>query len=38
MIAALEVEVADHVERFADQVDEHGRRLVVRTAAPASAS
>src|SRR4051794_35298781 len=28
--AALEVEVADYVERFADQVDEHGRRLVVR--------
>jgi transposase-like protein len=28
--AALEVEVADYVERFADQVDEDGRRLVVR--------
>src|SRR3954454_17497715 len=28
--AALEFEVADYVERFADQVDEDGRRLVVR--------
>jgi putative transposase len=28
--AALEVEVADYVERFADERDEDGRRLVVR--------
>lgn len=28
--AALQAEVAAYVEQFADQVDEHGRRLVVR--------
>jgi putative transposase len=28
--AALEAEVADYVERFADEVDEDGKRLVVR--------
>ncbi len=28
--AALEAEVADYVERFADELDEDGRRLVVR--------
>jgi hypothetical protein len=28
--AALEAEVADYVERFAGEVDDDGRRLVVR--------
>src|SRR4051812_36567002 len=32
--AALEVEVADYVERFADEVDEDGRRLVVQWPRP----
>ena len=30
LAAALQAEVAAYVEAFADQVDEHGRRLVVR--------
>jgi putative transposase len=30
LAAALQAEVAAYVEQFADQVDEHGRRLVVR--------
>jgi len=30
LAAALQAEVAAYVERFADQFDEHGRRLVVR--------
>ncbi|MFZ0717746.1 IS256 family transposase, partial [Mycobacterium sp.] len=30
LAAALRVEVSAYVEQFADQVDEHGRRLVVR--------
>ncbi len=30
LAAALQAEVAAYVERFADQVDEHGHRLVVR--------
>jgi putative transposase len=30
LAAALRAEVADYVEQFADQVDENGRRLVVR--------
>jgi len=30
LAAALQAEVAGYVESFADEVDEHGRRLVVR--------
>jgi putative transposase len=30
LAAALQAEVAAYVEQFADQVDEDGRRLVVR--------
>lgn len=30
LAAALQAEVAAYIERFADQVDEHGHRLVVR--------
>ena len=30
LAAALQAEVAAYVEAFADQLDEHGRRLVVR--------
>jgi putative transposase len=30
LAAALRAEVSAHVEQFADQVDEHGRRMVVR--------
>ena len=30
LAAALQVEVAAYIEQFADQVDENGRRLVVR--------
>ena len=30
LAAALQAEVADYIEQFADQVDENGRRLVVR--------
>ena len=30
LAAALQAEVAAYIEAFADQVDEHGRRLVVR--------
>ena len=30
LAAALQAEVAAYIEQFADQVDENGRRLVVR--------
>ena len=30
LAAALQAEVAAYVDQFTDQVDEHGRRLVVR--------